>query len=140
MEEADGRRQTFLVPFAAVPNLLRPGFTKFNVSAGQYRDQLVQDEPWVVQATIQRGLSNMLTGYTGVLASEGYSSGLLGLAVNTPIGAVSADVTMARTDPLSNSHTGSSVARELQQAHSRNRHQCPAGCLSIFDRWILQSA
>lgn len=108
VEEADGRRQTFLVPFAAVPNLLRPGFTKFNVSAGQYRDQLVQDEPWVVQATIQRGLSNMLTGYTGVLASEGYSSGLLGLAVNTPIGAVSADVTMARTDLPSNSHTGSS--------------------------------
>ncbi|CAG2131475.1 Outer membrane usher protein HtrE [Cupriavidus campinensis] len=108
VEEADGRRQTFLVPFAAVPNLLRPGFTRFNVSAGQYRDQLVQHEPWVVQATIQRGLSNMLTGYTGVLTSEGYSSGLLGLAVNTPVGAVSADVTMARTDLASSSHTGSS--------------------------------
>jgi len=108
VDEADGRRQTFSVPFAAVPQLLRPGISRFNLTAGQYRDQLLRSEPWVTQATIQRGLTDMLTAYTGVLASEGYRSGMLGLAVNTPIGAVAADFTLAHTDLKNGTHRGGS--------------------------------
>ncbi|WP_454767050.1 fimbria/pilus outer membrane usher protein [Cupriavidus campinensis] len=108
VDEADGRRQTFSVPFAAVPQLLRPGISRFNLTAGQYRDQLLRNEPWVGQATVQRGLTDMLTAYTGILASEGYRSGLLGLAVNTPIGAVAADFTLAHTDLRNGTHRGGS--------------------------------
>lgn len=108
VDEADGRRRTFAVPFAAVPQLLRVGSTRFNVTGGQYRDTTIANQPWAVQATVQHGLSNLLTGYTGMLASEGYSAGLIGMAVNTPIGAVAADVTVARTELASGPQNGAS--------------------------------
>ncbi|MCC8395678.1 fimbrial biogenesis outer membrane usher protein [Paraburkholderia sp. MMS20-SJTR3] len=93
--EADGRQRTFFVPFASVTQLLRPGISRFNVTAGVYRDTVLDKQPWVAQAVYQRGLTNLLTGYTGGQFSEGYWAGLVGVALNTPIGAFALDVTAA---------------------------------------------
>lgn len=96
--ESDGRTKHFTVPFASVSQLLRPGMQRFNVTAGQYRDALSNGKPWVAQLTYQRGMTNLLTGYAGLLSSTGYASGLIGVALNTPIGAFAFDVTSARTN------------------------------------------
>lgn len=96
--ESDGRTKHFTVPFASVSQLLRPGMQRFNVTVGQYRDALSNGKPWVAQLTYQRGMTNLLTGYAGLLSSTGYASGLIGVALNTPIGAFAFDVTSARTN------------------------------------------
>ena len=95
--EANGRVHTFSVPYASVPQLLRPGVTRFSVGAGQLRDESIQHQPDVVQATMQRGFTNLLTGYAGIEGSHGYGAALLGSALNTSYGAFAMDVTAART-------------------------------------------
>jgi outer membrane usher protein len=94
--EADGRSKRFAVPFSAVPQLLRPGQTRWSVAAGKVRQLSLIDTPSVIQGTIQRGLSNHVTGYVGATVGTGYRSALLGAALNTDIGAFSADATQAR--------------------------------------------
>jgi len=95
--EADGRQRTFLVPFASVPQLLRPGASRFSVATGVYRDTMLDAHPWVAQGIYQRGMTNLLTGYTGAQFSDGYWAGLVGAALNTPLGAIALDVTAAST-------------------------------------------
>ncbi|BDU18325.1 fimbria/pilus outer membrane usher protein [Lysobacter auxotrophicus] len=98
--EADGRQRTFSVPYAAVPQLLRPGSWRYSAVAGQVRnDALHGDSPWFLEGTYQRGFSNLFTAYTGGQATDDglYRSVLLGAAFNTPVGAVSLDVTGSRT-------------------------------------------
>ncbi|WP_415877202.1 fimbria/pilus outer membrane usher protein [Burkholderia ubonensis] len=95
--ESDGRVRRFSVPFAAVPQLLRPGQHRFNVTVGQYRDNAADSKPWVAQLTYQRGITNLVTAYAGALSSAGYGSGLFGMALNTSVGAFAVDVTSAHT-------------------------------------------
>ena len=98
--EADGRERTFAVPYAAVPQLLRPGASRYSAVAGEVRnDSLRGSAPLFVEGTYQRGLSNLLTAYAGAQATDGglYRSLLIGAAFNTPVGAVSLDVTGSRT-------------------------------------------
>ncbi|MCL7715582.1 fimbria/pilus outer membrane usher protein [Stenotrophomonas mori] len=108
--EADGRRRTFKVPFGSVPQMLREGVSRYALTAGQVRDTLLRDEPWLLQGTYQRGIGNRLTVYGGSALSEGYTSLLYGVGLSTPIGALAADVTHARTvfDHYGD-HTGASV-------------------------------
>ncbi|MGB3747859.1 MAG: fimbria/pilus outer membrane usher protein [Rhodanobacter sp.] len=95
--EASGRVHTFSVPYASVPQLLRPGVNRFSLAAGQLREQGVEDEPNVLQATVQHGFTNLLTGYAGMVGSQGYGAVLLGSALNTRYGAFAMDITGART-------------------------------------------
>ena len=93
--ESDGRQHSFTVPYASVAQLMRPGVTRFDIAAGQLRDAILQNQPNVIQAAVQHGFSNRLTGYAGVQASEGYAAALVGGALNTRFGAVALDVTHA---------------------------------------------
>jgi outer membrane usher protein len=97
--EADGQVRTFSVPYSAVVRMLRPGAQRFSAALGQYRHGSDNDDDhrMVGQLTYERGLTNLFTGYTGVLAAEGYFSPMLGTAMNTPIGAFGLDVTHAST-------------------------------------------
>ncbi|KIG06731.1 fimbrial biogenesis outer membrane usher protein [Caballeronia concitans] len=96
--EADGRMRQFSVPYASIAQLLRPGTTRFAVTAGQLRDEALDTQPGFVQLTIQRGLTNLVTLYGGAVASTGYVAANLGAALNTKLGALAADITTARTD------------------------------------------
>ncbi len=108
--EADGRVRSFSVPYASVAQLLRPGVTRFNIAAGEVRDNSLSHRPDVVQATVQRGFTNLLTGYAGVVGSQGYASALVGTAFNTRWGALAADITAARTQiPGMDSMSGQSL-------------------------------
>ncbi|KWU27590.1 MULTISPECIES: fimbria/pilus outer membrane usher protein [Burkholderia] len=93
--EADGRKHSFTVPYAAVVQSLRPGISRFGVAVGQLREPLLERHPNFAQATYQRGISNLLTGYVGAIVAENYLAGLVGAAFNTPAGAFAVDVTQA---------------------------------------------
>lgn len=95
--EADGSVQTFQVPYTSVTQLLRPGEHRYDIVAGELNDPAMSSQSTLYQATYQRGLTNILTGYGGIQGSgANYYALQLGAAVSTPIGAFSADVTQAR--------------------------------------------
>nr|WP_171519297.1 fimbria/pilus outer membrane usher protein [Acinetobacter proteolyticus] len=96
--ESNGEIQKLAVPYASVVQMLRPGLSRYSVTAGEFRDRDIDLTPWVTQGKYQRGINNYLTGYTGFQLAEDYSALLLGAAVATPIGAVSFDVTQSNTD------------------------------------------
>lgn len=93
--EADGRKQSFQVPYASVANLLRPGTHNYDFVIGKLNDTSLSSRPLLAQATYQRGLTNMLSGYGGLLLLKDYYSLQLGTAISTVIGAFSADITHA---------------------------------------------
>jgi outer membrane usher protein len=95
--EADGTRRVSLVPYAAAVNALRPGITMYSATVGQYRSQQVHSSPLLFEGTVRHGMTNLLTGYAGVVAADGYMAGLIGAALNTRFGAFGLDVTEART-------------------------------------------
>ncbi|WGS54654.1 fimbrial biogenesis outer membrane usher protein [Paraburkholderia sp. D15] len=95
--ESDGRTKSFTVPYAAVAQSLRPGTTRFSVTAGQLRNATLDTRPNFAQFTLQRGLTNLVTAYGGGIASNGYVAADVGAALNTKFGAFSADVTAAQT-------------------------------------------
>ena len=95
--EADGRTEKFSVPYASVAQSLRPGTTRFSVTAGQLRDSSLETKPNFAQFTLQRGLTNTVTGYGGGVVGNGYMAANIGAALNTKYGAFSADVTGAQT-------------------------------------------
>lgn len=96
VREADGSEQHFSVPYAAVAQLLRPGASRYAITAGELRSDNVRGKPALYQATYQHGLTNLLTGYTGLQLSQDYYALQLGTAIGTPIGALAFDVTQAR--------------------------------------------
>ncbi|MFK2893453.1 fimbrial biogenesis outer membrane usher protein [Dyella flagellata] len=93
--EADGHVSTFSVPYASVAQLLRPGITRFDIAAGQLRSATIKNKPAVLQATVQHGFNNLLTGYAGIAGSQGYGAVLAGAAINTRYGAFATDITQA---------------------------------------------
>ncbi|CAI0845754.1 fimbria/pilus outer membrane usher protein [Serratia ficaria] len=97
VKEADGREQSFTVPFSSVPNMLKQGVNKYSVVAGKVHQANTDYTPSFVQGTLQYGFNNLVTGYLGTIYSDDYRSYLLGSGWNLPIGAVSVDVTQAST-------------------------------------------
>jgi outer membrane usher protein len=98
--EADGTVRSFVVPYSAVPMLLRPGVGRWAITDGQVRnDALRGDKPYFVEGTYQRGINNWLTVYGGVQSTyrDLYHSYLGGAAINTGVGAFALDVTNSRT-------------------------------------------
>lgn len=95
--EADGSVRVSRVPYAATVNALREGTTYYSFTAGQYRNYTGDSKPWLVQATYKHGINNLLTGYSGLTAAEGYTSVVAGAAFNTTWGAIGADLTEAIT-------------------------------------------
>ncbi|WP_257219236.1 fimbria/pilus outer membrane usher protein [Janthinobacterium sp. BJB446] len=97
VSEADGSEQRFVVPYAAVTQLLRPGALRFGATAGVTRSHYLGRQAHFLQGTLQYGLNNSMTGYGGVQASADYLALLGGMAFATPIGAMSVDLSHAQT-------------------------------------------
>jgi len=91
--ESDGRVQHFVVPFAAVPQLLRAGQQRYSFTAGTLDDPWARRHPAFFEATMRRGLDNRLTGYGGVIGADEYAAALMGAAINTTVGAFATDIT-----------------------------------------------
>lgn len=97
VRESDGRVNQFRVPYAALPQRVRPGITRYSISAGTLRNMNLSKHDAVAQMTLQRGISNLLTGYGGVLSTRHYHAFLLGGAIGSEWGALALDATQAQT-------------------------------------------
>ncbi len=115
--EASGEVRSFIVPFATTVQLLRPGTTRYSLTAGRLNDPSLERRPNMLQGVYQRGLGNDVTAYAGGAFTGSYMSGLMGAALNTPVGGFSGDVTLARTEvPGDDRLSGSSY----RLAYSKN--------------------
>lgn len=108
VREADGSESTFLVPYASVADLLRPGASRYEAVAGKYRQPNGRDGQPFYQATWQQGITNSLTLYGGTQFSDGYQAYQAGTAVSTPLGAVALDITQAMTSTARDTLSGQS--------------------------------
>lgn len=97
VREADGTQHFFDVPYASVAQLLRPGTSRYSATAGRLRGDYLSERPAFSEVTYQRGLTNSLTGSGGIQATSFYQAMQAGLAVGTPVGAVSLDTTWSQT-------------------------------------------
>ncbi len=97
VEESDGSRQNFVMPYASLLLMLREGQMKYEFTSGKYRPYDVNiDERPFTQATIGYGVLSNATLYTGLQAASNYQALAFGARQNLgDIGAVSADVTTA---------------------------------------------
>lgn len=97
--ESDGSQRTFTQAYSSVIQMMRPGVGKWDISAGEIKKDELKDKPNLIQGTYYYGLSNTFTGYTGLqMTDNGYWAGLLGLGMNTSLGAFSLDVTQSHTE------------------------------------------
>ncbi|WP_448681696.1 fimbria/pilus outer membrane usher protein [Pseudomonas nicosulfuronedens] len=94
--EADGQVNLTRVPYAAAVNALRPGVTRFSVTAGEFRRPDLDSQPKLLQATLQQGITNTLSLYGGGQFADDYRALLSGLAINTSYGAFGLDLTQAQ--------------------------------------------
>lgn len=117
--ETSGRQSQFVVPYAAIPQLLRPGAIRYSVAVGQLSQysSVSNATPWVMQGTLQKGINNFLTGYGGFAASEGYLQFKVGSAVSTPIGAIAVDAAVSNTKLQSSSAL---QGQSIQIAYNKN--------------------
>ncbi len=93
--EEQGRLRTFRVPYFPAPELLREGHTSYAFSAG--RTVVARGvAPAIVQGSWRRGFARGVTTFAGGRASSDNVSLLLGSALPTRAGTVSAEVTHTR--------------------------------------------
>ncbi|TFY94218.1 fimbrial biogenesis outer membrane usher protein [Pseudomonas nabeulensis] len=96
--EVDGRRTTFVVPYAVSPQLLRDGTWRYRATVGQVNQLgLRGNNPLMAQGTLAHGVTSDFTVYGGGTHSDGYTQGKVGAALGTTLGAFSLDVTGSRT-------------------------------------------
>ncbi|ENJ4070668.1 fimbria/pilus outer membrane usher protein [Enterobacter hormaechei] len=112
VKEADGRINTFTVPYSSVPLLQREGKINYSLTMGKLRS--VGKEyytPEFIESTLLWGLPHNVTGYGGIQYSKNYLSGILGTGFNLGyLGALSLDVTHAESTLSDGSnHKGQSL-------------------------------
>ncbi|HEM8622435.1 TPA: fimbrial biogenesis outer membrane usher protein [Citrobacter amalonaticus] len=111
VEEADGSTQQYSVPYSSLAQSLRPGTQQFTATVGKLRDYNAAEMPLFYETTYMRGLTNILTAYTGLQYSQHYQAVLLGGAIGTRAGAISADVTQ------STSQIGGKIGNPMGQSY-----------------------
>lgn len=98
VEEEDGRKDVFVVPYSAVPSLQREGQKSYSLSLGRLEGGMSQRQDDVVQGELKWGLPAGVTLYGGLQASNNYRAYALGGGLNLgTFGAVSGDITHAGT-------------------------------------------
>ncbi len=102
--EANVRVSTFTVPYASVPDSVRPGNWQYEVAMGRVRHFNSIDNQFA-EGVVQHGLNNVLTLNGGVRVADDYVAGLFGTVIATPIGAFGTNATWSHADV--NGHTES---------------------------------
>lgn len=89
--EATGEVSQFSVPFAAIPESMRAGMSRYNFALGRTRDSGVEspfsDFVW------QQGISNSITANSGVRIADGYQAVMFGGVYSGLPGALGLDLT-----------------------------------------------
>ena len=97
VEETDGTRQVFTVPYTSLPNMIRPGATRYSVSAGEYRNPGQGGEnPFMGALSLEHGFERFTLNSAALVARD-YQSLAAGLAWNAgQSGAFALDVAQSR--------------------------------------------
>jgi outer membrane usher protein len=91
--EANGTKNSFIVPYAYSPELLRVGQNRYSVAFGKINHTSYQINSGLIQGIFRHGFSGNWTGFTGVTYLKNYSSILIESALNTKLGTFSTDIT-----------------------------------------------
>ena len=108
--EADGRRRVTMQAFSSLPIMVREGQVKYSVSAGKYNsnsDSL--KSPQFISSTLAYGVNSNFTGIIGAQVSKNFKALSVGVGRNTPIGAVSVDLTHSSSITRGKSLQGNSL-------------------------------
>lgn len=106
--EADGSKHVTHQTFSSLPLMLRKGRLKYNFVAGKY-DGSQDASPNLVSGSLVYGLTDNTTVAGGFQASRDFQAVNVGVGTNTPVGALSVDVTQSRSNALGKRDTGQSV-------------------------------
>ncbi|HBI3682267.1 TPA: outer membrane usher protein [Citrobacter freundii] len=99
VEESDGSKRTFTVPFSSVTQMLRPGSARWDFGVGELNNDSLAERPKIGYGTLYYGINNTFTGYAGVQYSDmDFYAGIAGLAMNTTLGAFAFDITQSHAD------------------------------------------
>lgn len=90
--EANGETSSFVVPYAAVPDSIRPGMWNYELALGKVRKYNSVNNNFL-EGIIQRGISNTLTGNAGIRLAKDYEAYLLGGVIATQYGAIGVNAT-----------------------------------------------
>ena len=96
--EADGSQSSFIVPYASLVQLLRPGVSRYAITAGQTRNVGLGAPINFMEGTYQRGITNDITLFGGSIIAADYLALVGGSAFSTPIGAVSLSFTQSHAN------------------------------------------
>ncbi|HGM5492590.1 TPA: fimbria/pilus outer membrane usher protein [Serratia fonticola] len=102
--EADGSVNTFTVPFSAVPQSVRPGFSRYSATIG--RSRFIGDNDLFSELTWQQGLSNAVTLNLGSQLADGYQAMMLGGVYSSSLGAFGLDSTYSHASLPEGSTSG----------------------------------
>lgn len=117
IQESDGRIRRFTVPYSSVPQLLKPGVSRYGITLGTVNEDNYDKDPFAAQAYWQYGLNNYLTLYTGASGFERYQSALIGSGLNSQLGAFALDVTQSRLNLGGRSPTRTTISSDME-SHS----------------------
>jgi outer membrane usher protein len=92
--EASGKTSSFTVPYASVPDSVRPGNWHYSVALGRVR-QFYSVNNTFFEGLLQRGISNQLTATAGSRLAEDYQAWLLGAVWSSAAGAVGLNTTFS---------------------------------------------
>lgn len=98
--EADGSESRSTVAYASVPQLLRTGQIKYNLTVGRYLSSAnaIERRPQLIQATLSRGLPLNTTLYGGSQYHQQYKALSLGLGIDFHrLGGIAFDMTRSRS-------------------------------------------
>lgn len=94
----DGQVQRFIQPYASVANQLRQGVWRYSATLGRYNPAQGGLAPMLSQATLAIGTRWNATLYGGLMASEHYQAGALGISKDLGgIGALAFDAARSIT-------------------------------------------
>ncbi|EMI1450022.1 fimbria/pilus outer membrane usher protein [Proteus mirabilis] len=121
IEENDGSKHSYVVPYSAVPILQREGQKQFVIQAGEIRQNNQHKKPRFIQGHLIYGLPYDTTVYGGALATKDYQSYALGAGKNMgTLGAFSTDITFAHSQ-LPNNSTSDGYSLRFLYAKSLNQ-------------------
>lgn len=139
--EADGRISSFTVPFAALPESIRPGFSRYAFTVGQVRRHSSRND-FFSDLTYQRGLSNSLTANFGMRLAQNYLAVQSGGVWATTLGAIGVSATYSKAEIEAGAHVqggriGVTYNKTIQSSNTAvtlaNYHYSTEGYRELLD-------
>ena len=106
--EADGSKRVTHQAFSSLPLMQRKGRLKYNFAAGKY-DGDEGPAPNLVTGSLVYGLTDNSTVAGGIQISKDFQAVNVGVGTNTPVGALSVDLTQSSSRVRGKRDTGQSV-------------------------------